>query len=136
MPNTGYQWSAWDYFEVGAVDVDDTDLNDETTLTTDAVSLNITAAIEIGVKWTEGGDGAVDGDLYVYILGDTGDQYETISDAPLGFAIDVVASATRVRHYTVSSGQYSTIKVLVDNDSGQDGDLTLQYKLATIPVAS
>ena len=134
MANTGPTWSAWDYAEVSSVDVNDTDLNDETTLTTDEIDLDGKALIEIGIDWVEGNDGAVDGDLNVYILRDLGERYEAVADDPFSFIIDVVQNASRSRAITLEG--IKTCKVLVDNDSGQDGDLTIMYRTADYPAAS
>ena len=118
-------------------DITSIDVNDEATLTSDALSLDQKAAVEISVKWVEGNDGACDGDVLVYVLRDTdGTNYQTINDAPdLGCSIDATQNTTRYKTFTVSAAHVSSLKILVDNDSGQDGDLTIKYRFATVTTA-
>lgn len=134
-----YDWdAAWDFVTYSSgSDIDGYDLDDETTLTSDAISLDQKAAVEISVKWVEGGDGAVDGDVYVYVLRDTdGTNYQTINDNPTVRArIDVVASTTRYAVFTIDAREVSSFKILVDNDSGQDGALTIKSRFAVLTTA-
>ena len=138
MADTGYNWGSWaDMTYNTGSDVDDIDLDDENTLTTDAYSNDGKAACLISVKWIEGNDGAPDGDLYIYILSDDADgNYQTIDDPAYSFSMDVVQNATRILVFNVDPKYFDNFKILVDNDSGQDGDLTLGIKTATIPAAS
>jgi len=139
MANTGYEWGSWDYLTyAGPNDIDGYDLDDETTLTSLEFSLNIIAAAEISVKWVEGNDGACDGDVYVYILAYDGESnWQTIDDAITPAAvIDATQNTTRIVNFRILGSDYGSFKILVDNDSGQDGDLTICIRTATIPVAS
>ena len=141
MADTGINWSARAHATYSSgTDVDDIDLNDETTLTTDAIDLDGKAACQVSVKWIEGNDGACDGDVYVYVLGSDLDPdtevWQTINDAIPAYTIDATQNATRIITFPVDPKKYSTFKILVDNDSGQDGDLTINYRTGTVPVAS
>lgn len=139
MADTGYNWGAWGYVTYSTgTDIDAIDVNDEATLTSDEIALSGKAACEVGVKWTEGDDGSCDGDIYVYILRYDGESnWQTIDDAvAIGCVIDPVQNTTRIGSFYVSPSAVGSFKVLVDNDSGQDGDLTISYRTATIPVAS
>ena len=138
MADSGYNWSEWaDLTYSTGTDIDAIDVNDEATLTSDEFDLDGKAACEVAIKWTEGNDGAVDGDLYIYILGPDGEGgFQTINDPAFSFAMDVVQNATRILVFSISPADRGSFKILVDNDSGQDGDLTICVRTATIPVAS
>lgn len=139
MADTGYNWSAWAFMDYSSgTDVDAIDLNDEATLTTDEVDLDGKAACEIACEWVEGNDGACDGYVYVYLLREDGDgDYQTINDNidPI-IVIDAEQNTTRIGVGNVNPGAVGSFKILVDNDSGQDGDLSLWIRTATIPAAS
>lgn len=139
MADSGYNWGAWAFMDYSSgTDVDDIDVNDEATLTTDAVDLDGKAACEISVEWIEGNDGACDGDVYVYLLRDIdGTNYQTIDDNPQCIGVvDATQNTTRYIGCNVYPSEVGKFKVLVDNDSGQDGDLSLRIRTATIPAAS
>ena len=126
------QWDAWDYAEVSAVDVNATTLADEATLTTDEIVLDEKEELEVGIVSTEDNTGACDGDVLVYVLGYTGGVWQTINDNPdLGCVIDQVQNTTRYGHFSVSAKEFSSVKILVDNDCGQEVALTIQYRRAT-----
>lgn len=114
----------------GSRDIDALDLDDENTITSAAISQDAKVSTEISVAWTEGNDGACDGDVYVYVLRDIdGTNYQTLSDPPaLGCVIDATQNTTRYGVFTVHSEEVSNFKILVDNDSGRDGNLTVRYK--------
>jgi len=131
-------WGSWSALTYSTgTDITAIDVNDEATLTSDAVSLDLKVACEISVKWVEGNDGACDGDVYVYVLRDTdGTNYQTIDDNPaLGCVIDATQNTTRYKTFTIDAAEVSDFKILVDNDSGQDGDLTIKYRTAILTTA-
>jgi len=131
---TGYQWSAYAFLTYSTgTDIDAIDVNDEATLTSDEVDLDGKAACEIAVEWVEGNDGACDGDVYVHVCREDGDgDYQTIDDDPsLGAVIDAEQNTTRYKMFAVDPGEMGTFKILVDNDSGQDGDLSIWIRTAT-----
>jgi len=138
MADTGYNWGSWaDMTYSTGTDVDDIDVDDEATLTTDAHSLDGKAACIISIKWIEDGDGALDGDLIIYVLSDDADGgYQTIDDPAYSFSWTPTASATRIYAFSIDPRDFDNFKILVDNDTGQDGDLTLGIKTATVPPAS
>ena len=141
MANTGYAWGSFADLQYdpggGSVDVDGIDVNDEATLTTDEVTPGTKAGCEISVHWVEGNDGAIDGDLYIYVLRkDTDGNFQTIDDPAFNFALDVVQNATRIKVFSIDLRNIGSFKILVDNDSGQDGDLTLGVRYCDVPVAS
>ena len=139
MANTGYEWGAWTFAEYSSgTDIDAIDVNDEATLTSDEIPLTGFAAVEVSVEWAEGNDGACDGNVYVYVCREDGDgDYQTIDDAPnLGAVIEAAQNATRVKVFSIDPGQLGSCKLLVDNDSGQDGDLSIWIRTATIPAAT
>ncbi len=140
MANTGYNWSSWAFVTYSTgTDVDAIDVNDEATLTSDEIDLDGKAACEISAEWIEGNDGACDGDVYVHLLREAGDGvYQTFGDAPdfLMPALQAEQNTTRRQAGSVPPTAVGSFKVLVDNDSGQDGDLSLWIRTATIPAAS
>jgi len=139
MADTGYNWGAYAFLTYSTgTDIDAIDVNDEATLTSDAVDLDGKAACEISVEWVEDNDGACDGKVLVYVLGADGDgDYETIDDTPaLGGVIAAEQNTTRYKRFNVDPALFGTFKILVDNDSGQDGDLSIWIRTATIPAAS
>lgn len=139
MADTGYNWSTWAFVTYSTgTDIDAIDVNDEATLTSDEIDLDGKAACEISVEWVEGNDGACDGDVYIYVCREDGDgDYETINDNPaLGAVIDATQNATRIKTFYVDPGRTGSVQILVDNDSGQDGDLSMWIRTATIPAAS
>jgi hypothetical protein len=133
MGSYSVDWDAsWTALQDGSGDITDRDLNDETTLTSNALNLDGKLAVEVSVTWVEGNDGAVDGDVYVYVLRDVdGTNYQAITDSPdFGCTIDAAQNATRRKTFTVDAAEVSSFKLLVDNDSGQDGNLTIRYRFA------
>lgn len=138
MAETGYNWGAWGYVQkAGPANIDAHDLDDEATLTSLEIDLDGKAACQAAVKWVEGNDGAVDGDLYIYLLEYDGeDTWQTINDAVQKWTLDVVQNATRILTFSIDPKHAGGFKLLFDNDSGQDGDLTVSFRTATIPAAS
>jgi len=139
MPETGYNWGDWGYVQKeGPADIDAHDLDDEATLTTLEVDLDGKAACAVAVKWVEGNDGACDGDVYVYLLEYDGeDTWQTIDDPSVQkWTIDAAQDTTRILPFSIDPKHVRSFKLLIDNDSGQDGDLTISYCTATIPAAS
>jgi len=139
MADSGFNWGSWAFVDYsGGTDIDAIDVDDEATLTSDEVSLDDVAACEISVEWVEGNDGACDGDVYVYVLGEDGDgDYQDIDDnIMLGCVIDATQNTTRQGRFAIDPGRFGSFKLLADNDSGQDGDLSIWKRTATIPAAS
>ena len=139
MADTGINWGSWAYMTYSTgTDVNAIDVNDEATLTTDEVDLDNKAACEVSAKWVEGNDGACDGDVYLHVLREFGDgSYQTIDDDPVQrAAIDATQNTTRYKTISVSPASMGSFKILVDNDSGQDGDLSLYIRTGTIPAGS
>lgn len=138
MANTGYAWAAYDFIDYNTgTDVNGIDVNDEATLISDEIVPGTKAGCEISVHWVEGNDGAIDGDLYIHVLRkDTDGNYQTIDDPGFNFAMEVVQNATRIKVFSVELKNIGSFKILVDNDSGQDGDLTLGVRYCDVPVAA
>jgi len=141
MADTGYNWSAVAHatYNTGT-DVDGIAVNDEATLTTDEIDLDDKAGCEVSVGVVEDNTGACDGDAYVYVLRSDLDPdsegWQTIDDAVAGYAIDATQNAERIITFAVDPGQVGGFKILVDNDSGQQLAVTINYRTATIPAAS
>lgn len=110
-------------------DIDAVAVNDDGTLTSDELSLDGYDGVEIGVSSYEDDTGACDGDVYVYVLGYGATGWETINDSPrIGKVLDQAQNTTRYGRFSVSAGRYSSIKLLVDNDCGQQVAISIKYK--------
>jgi hypothetical protein len=137
MGSLYYDWDAsWTPLthSVGT-DISNYDLKDEATLTSDALSLDNKVAVELSAKFAETAGAACDENLYLYVLRDTdGTNYQTINDKPaLGAIIDPSGyNSVNYKAFTVDAGEVSSLKVLVDNNCGQSGNLTMMYRYAVM----
>lgn len=110
-------------------DIDAVAVNDAASLTSDEVSLDGYDAVEIGVASVEDNTGACDGNVLIYVLGYGATGWETADDAPaLGAVIAQAQNTTRYAHFSVSAQRYSSFKILVYNDCGQQVAVSIKYK--------
>lgn len=136
MATGGYNWGAWaDLTHNTGTNIDGIAVADEATLTSDEFLLDNKAACEINVDAVEDNTGAIDGDLYIYVLRETEAGYETINDQPWVVALDVVQNTTRQVVFSLDPSQLGTFKILFDNDSGQELAITCQVRTATFDSA-
>lgn len=104
----------------------------------DSTSIDDKAAAVVSVTATEDGTGAIDGDVTVYILGDIdGTNFEetTIGNS-FAIAFTPVQSDTVRILVPVDPRIYKNFKVAIENQSGQELDITVKIATANIPVAS
>lgn len=128
-----YDWADAEFAEVSSVDVDATAVADAASLTTDAVSLDGYTGAEVMVTTVEDNTGACDDNVYVYVLGLGATGYETIDDAPaLAAVIDQVQNTTRHAHFAIDAAEYSSFKILVFNDCGQEVAVSIKVALAQL----
>jgi len=124
-------WLFLDYSS--GTDIDGIAVADEATLTSDELSLDGYLSAEIGVASVEDNTGACDGDVYVYILGYGATGWETITDNPhVGAVLDQAQNTTRYKRFPISASAYSSFKILIDNDCGQEVAISIKYKRSQI----
>ena len=130
----GYNWSEWSAMTVNGVDVTSSGIVDEATITTDEVSAEDLSSCEVGSAWTELHTGACDGNVYIYVLRECGSGvFQTIDDSPsLGCVLDPEQDTTRINGFMVDCKEVGRFKVLVDNDSGQLGNLSLKLRQSNV----
>ena len=141
MADTGFNWGSLAHvtYSTGS-DVDGVAVNDEATLTTDAVDLDDVAACEVSVEAYEDNTGATNGDIHVYLLRSNLDPdsegWQDINDASEVAVISIDQNTTRRKTFPVDPGEVGSFKLLVDNDCGQQVAVTINYRTATVPAAS
>jgi len=120
---------SWTFLQASAADIDSTAVADAAQLTSDELSLDGYAGAEIGVASVEDNTGACDGDVTVYVLGYGATGWQTIDDSlHIGDTIDQDQNATMRAHFVVDADRYSSFKVLVDNQCGQEVAISIKYK--------
>ena len=139
MADTGYNWGSWAFVQdADPSDWDAEALADAATETSGtAISLDGKAACIVGVGLYEDNTGAIDGDVTIYVLGETDVAYEeTTIGNPWCFNITPVQNDTVYTQFSISPAHYDNFKIAVENQAGQALAVTVKYKTATIPVAS
>lgn len=146
MGETGYNWDdAWSFVQMEAGDWDSDDSqDDEIQIASTAISLDGYAACVVGINITEpDGHAPAANSVTIGILGDTGDAYEnTLALAaagygnPMQFKVTPIVSDSVYVVFSVDPRDYSAFKPTIMNESGVNLDFTVQFKRATIPVAS
>lgn len=141
MADTGYNWdAAWSFVkDSGFGDWDSDAIADAGNRTSNtAISLDGYAACIIGVSLVEDNTGAIDGVVTIYVLGHSGDGYEEIGGvgSPFAFTVTPVQNDTVNLQFAIDARYYDDFLIAIENESGQELVTTVQYKRATIPVAS
>lgn len=137
MADTGYNWGSWAAMQKSAGDWTSDALADAGTETGDATSLGGIAAMEISIAAAEDNTGAIDGVVNVYVLGDCdGTNYEETTTASYSFSFEPVQNDTVYVRFRLLGSDFSSIKLALNNDAGQELAMTVKYRTATIPVAS
>lgn len=139
MADTGFNWGTWAFVQ----DADPSDWDAEALadsaaeISGTAISLDGKASCIIGVGLAEDNTGAIDGDVTVFVLGETDVAYEeTTIGSPFQFQITPVQNDTVYKQFSISPQNYDNFKIAVFNGAGQELAVTVKYKTATIPVAS
>ena len=147
MAGTGLDWDdAWSYAILsGAAGNWDGDTPaDDDIQSSDAISLDGKAACIIGIHVNEpdGHAPAVDS-VTIAILGDTGDAYENVLalagaglGRPMQITLTPIVSLSVYTLLTLDPRDYDDFKICIMNESGVNLVTTVQYKTATVPVAS
>ena len=139
MADTGFHWGAWAFATKAAGgDWDASALADNATTGSPAlISLDGKAGCEVGIALAEDNTGAIDGDVTVYVLGDTGiDEEEATLNTPWSFTIRPIQNDVFYKRFNVDPGSYGSFEIAVKNESGQELAVSVKIRTATIPVAS
>ncbi len=138
MANTGYTWSAYSAVQKSAGAWTADALVDTVTETGDSTSIDGKAAAVVSITAVEDNTGAIDGDVTVYILGDTdGTNFEEPSiGTPYAINFTPIQNDTVRVLVPVDPRIYKNFKVAVENQSGQELAMTVKIATADIPVAS
>lgn len=149
MGNTGYNYGALTHFAISATPVDGTAIADGAGAICDAIDLDGYFGCAVSVYVVEDGTGACDGNFYTSILGTdldpdsegyqtgptTGPVYTDVVGS--GGVIDPVQSTTRkAPPVLILAANYPKFKLHFLNDAGQGLEMTANYVLIDIPVAS
>jgi hypothetical protein len=138
MSNTGYTWSAYGFVQKSAGNWSGDAIADAATEEGDSTSIDGKASAMISVTAVEDNTGAIDGPVTVAILGDIdGTNFE---EADIGnpFAINFtpVQNDTVRILIPVDPRVYDDFKVSIENQSGQELDISVRIRTADIPLAS
>lgn len=138
MANTGYKWSAYVAVQRSASDWTADALSDGVTEIGDETSIDNKAAAVVTVTATEDNTGAIDGVCTIYILGDIdGTNFEEADiGTPYAVTFTPVQNDTVRVMVPVDPRIYNNFKVAIENQCGQELDITVKMATANIPVAS
>jgi len=136
MAETGYNWGAWTACGVAAevLTTAGTIL-----LTTDAIDLDGKAACLVAIAVTYSDHVKATGGLEVAILDDVNGTYQEQLDIGTGFEMIFTQADIRYLNISVDPKYHQLFKIMCDwnNTTGNStATITIQYKTATIPVAS
>ncbi len=136
MAETGYNWGAWTACGVAAevLTTAGTIL-----LVTDAIDLDGKAACIVSISVTYSDHVKATGGLEVAVLDDANGTYQAQADIGAGLEMIFTQNATRLFVFEVDPKYHHLFKVMCDwnNTTGSStATITIQYKTATIPVAS
>ena len=143
MAGTGYDWSAWGYVQKTG-NWDGIEIADDVIQTSDAIALDGKAACIIGIVLDEADAAAVAANsVTIAVLGDANDAYENplvVAGAGLGspwqFKMTPIISDNVYKQFSIDPKYYDNCKICIMNESGNDLDVTVSIKTATIPLAS
>jgi hypothetical protein len=135
VTDTGYNWGSWTSGGDG-VDGGD-DVATAGSATSDAISLDGVAACEVGFDLYEDNTGAIAGVVTVYVLGDVdGTNFEETTFSPWSFTVTPIRGDHYYKRFSIDPGSYGGFKVTFANACGQTLRITMNYRTATIPLAT
>ena len=145
MPNTGYDWSTWDFvtYSTGS-DIDGVAVNDDAGLTSDAIDCDGLVSVAFGILAVEDNTGSISGNVTVCILGEVArDVYEEIAGlagaqvgSPYKFSFTPIQNDTVPIRFSISVKDWHKIKIALLNESGQQLAFDVQMESTNVPVAS
>ena len=136
MAETGYNYGAWTACGVAAETLT---TGGTILLTTDAIDLDGKAACLVSIAVTYSDHVKATGGLEVAILDDANGTYQAQADIGTGFEMIFTQNTTRLLVIEVDPKYHQLFKIMCDwnNTTGSStATITIQYKTATIPVAS
>lgn len=139
MPDTGYNWAlAFSAMQKGGGDWTADAIADTATETGDALSQDVKASTEITITAVEDNTGAIDGVVTVFILGDIDAvNYEEPGQGnPFSFTFTPIQNDTVRVRFRLLGCDFSRFKIAIENQSGQELDITVKYQQSTVPLAS
>ena len=136
MAETGYNWGAWTACGVAAETLTTAGT---ILLVTDAIDLDNKAACLVSISATYSNHDKATGGLEVAILDDANGAYQEQADIGAGLEMIFTKAGTRLLVISVDPKYHQLFKIMCDwNNTTADSNviITIQYKTATIPVAS
>lgn len=119
-----------------AVDIDAMAVANLGAILSEEISLDGYAGVEFGVASYEDNTGAPTGYVNVYVLGYGATGWQTIDDDPALVApIQQAQNATRRKRFSVPASRFSSVKILTDNQCGQEVAVSIKYKRAKVDSA-
>lgn len=136
----GYQWGAWtaaQYDNAGTpADWTAQDIEDANELVGEEIDLDGAAAVMLSLKTTEDDTEATDGDVALFVLRDSGGEWQTTDDAVTREPVAQLRNTTHLLVLAVDPAQAGkSIKPAVTNDCGQTVATTVKYRIATLGAA-
>ena len=136
----GYQWGAWQaaqYDNAGTpADWTAQDIADAAELVGEEIDLDGAAAVMLSLKTVEENNLSTDGDVAMYVLRDSGGEWQTTDDAVTREPVAQEQDATHLLVLAVDPAQAGkSIKPAVTNDCGRIVATTVKYRIATMGAA-
>lgn len=143
--NTGYDWGSWSYvlYNTGS-NVNAIAVNDDASLTSDAIDADILAEKAIGLRLYEDNTGAINGNVTITILGEVADgvfeEGAGLANAQVGSPI-YKFQVLPVQNYTVpvripiSMKELHKFKIHILNECGQQLAVTMYQESSSVPAA-
>ena len=136
MAETGYNWGAWTACGVAAETLT---TGGTILLVTDAIDLDGVAACLVSISATYSDSAKATGGLEVAVLDDANGAYQEQADIGVGFEMIYTQAGTRLLVIPIDPKYHQLFKIMCDWNNTTESStaiITIQYKTATIPVAS
>jgi hypothetical protein len=146
MADSGYNWSdSWTFLtKSGGGDWSALAVADDGNAGSTAISMDGYAAVDIAFDLYEDNTGAINGNVTIAVLADAdGTNYEDVPGlagaqvgGPMKFQVLPVQNDHVYGHFRLLGSDWSSFKIWILNEGGQELATSFRYKYATIPVAS
>ena len=136
MAETGYNYGAWTACGVAAEVLT---TGGTILLVTDAINLDGKAACIVSISVTYSNHAKLTGGLEVAVLDDCNGAYQAQADIGAGLEMIFTQNNTRLLPIPVDPKYHQLFKIMCDwnnTTASSTATITIQYKTATIPVAS
>ena len=142
MANTGHEWSAWAFAKdaLGGNWDNTTTIADEGTETSNAIiELTGKSACEVSIHTLADDTEADGGPATIYILG-AQDSIEgaesSAAGSPWAFQMIPEEDVSINKRFSINPADYGDFKLAIKNECGVLLTTTIEYRTASIPVAS